>query len=69
MTCPACAFGDHRVITSESKDGMVKRRRECLQCAHRWTTFEIIDTQFRRAQEIEHAMRHVFQTFKTAVGE
>ncbi len=44
MKCPRCGCPDDRVIDSRpSKDGCeVKRRRECLNCAHRYSTGEHI---------------------------
>ena len=45
MKCPFCAFGEDKVIDSrESKEGeLIRRRRECLQCERRFTTYERID--------------------------
>lgn len=45
MNCPFCAFKEDRVIDSrESKEGdVIRRRRECLQCLRRFTTYERID--------------------------
>lgn len=44
MRCPACGFQDDKVIDSRVvKEGFgVRRRRECLNCAHRFTTYESI---------------------------
>jgi transcriptional repressor NrdR len=45
MTCPFCGHKEDRVIDSrESKEGDVtRRRRECLKCARRYTTYERSD--------------------------
>ncbi|HEY3441076.1 MAG TPA: transcriptional regulator NrdR [Paludibaculum sp.] len=45
MNCPFCGFKEDRVIDSrESKEGdVIRRRRECLQCLRRFTTYERID--------------------------
>lgn len=45
MNCPFCGFKEDRVIDSrESKEGdVIRRRRECLQCIRRFTTYERID--------------------------
>jgi len=45
MNCPFCGFREDRVIDSrESKEGdVIRRRRECLQCLRRFTTYERID--------------------------
>lgn len=45
MNCPFCGHREDRVIDSrESKEGdVIRRRRECLQCGRRFTTYERID--------------------------
>ena len=42
MLCPHCGFPDSKVTDSRpSQDGLsIRRRRECLQCGTRFTTFE-----------------------------
>lgn len=44
MKCPRCACQDDKVMDSRSiKEGAgVRRRRECLNCGHRFTTYEEI---------------------------
>src|SRR5579863_1831050 len=45
MTCPFCGHRQDRVIDSrESKEGdVIRRRRECLKCQRRFTTYERSD--------------------------
>ena len=45
MKCPFCAHPEDKVIDSrESREGeLIRRRRECLECARRFTTYERID--------------------------
>jgi transcriptional repressor NrdR len=45
MTCPFCGHREDKVIDSrESKEGdNIRRRRECLRCERRFTTYERID--------------------------
>lgn len=45
MKCPYCAEIDNKVIDSRlSKDGnVIRRRRECLLCSRRFTTYEHIE--------------------------
>jgi transcriptional repressor NrdR len=45
MRCPFCNHPEDKVIDSrESKEGeSIRRRRECLKCARRFTTYERID--------------------------
>ena len=46
MKCPACGNPDSKVIDSRPMtDGnSIRRRRECLGCQKRFTTYEIIET-------------------------
>jgi len=45
MKCPSCQKDNHRVIDSRvSPDGMaIRRRRECLACKRRFTTYERVE--------------------------
>ncbi|MDO3380023.1 transcriptional regulator NrdR [Geoalkalibacter halelectricus] len=45
MKCPFCAFADTKVIDSRlGKEGNnIRRRRECIQCERRFTTYERIE--------------------------
>ena len=46
MQCPSCQNTESRVLESRSADTgkSVRRRRECLNCSHRFTTYERIET-------------------------
>ena len=46
MRCPSCGFADSKVIDSRpvEEGNSIRRRRECLACQKRFTTFEIIET-------------------------
>ena len=44
MKCPFCGFDDSKVIDSRAVDERIRRRRECLQCAKRFTTYESVET-------------------------
>ncbi len=45
MRCPFCGHSDSKVVDSRSsKDGdSIRRRRECLKCERRYTTYERIE--------------------------
>ncbi|MCD8314726.1 MAG: transcriptional regulator NrdR [Firmicutes bacterium] len=45
MKCPVCGYGESRVVDSRpSSDGTsIRRRRECLSCRRRFTTYEMVD--------------------------
>ena len=46
MQCPSCQNTDSRVLESRSADAgkCVRRRRECLNCDFRFTTYERVET-------------------------
>ena len=46
MKCPFCGFEESKVIDSRPTDEgeRIRRRRECLKCAKRFTTYEIIES-------------------------
>jgi transcriptional repressor NrdR len=45
MRCPFCANSEDRVVDSrESREGdVIRRRRECVQCGRRFTSYEKIE--------------------------
>lgn len=49
MLCPYCGADNDRVIDSRSSDGgkVIRRRRECLGCAKRFTTYERVEQTHR----------------------
>ncbi|MBO4978791.1 MAG: transcriptional repressor NrdR [Clostridia bacterium] len=45
MKCPACGYLDCKVVDSRpTPDGSIRRRRECLSCKKRFTTYEVVET-------------------------
>ena len=46
MKCPFCGYEESKVIDSRPTDEgeKIRRRRECISCTKRFTTYEIIET-------------------------
>lgn len=46
MKCPMCGYDDSKVLDSRpvEESNSIRRRRECLECHTRFTTYELIDT-------------------------
>ncbi|MBQ4132002.1 MAG: transcriptional regulator NrdR [Clostridia bacterium] len=46
MKCPYCSFEESKVIDSRPTDEgeRIRRRRECLNCQKRFTTYEIVES-------------------------
>ena len=45
MKCPFCSYSESKVIDSRPADDgeKIRRRRECLSCGKRFTTYEIVE--------------------------
>ena len=63
MRCPYCSYSESKVIDSRpAEEGTtIRRRRECLSCGKRFTTYEImerpVDQIERVADEIEQELQ------------
>ena len=46
MRCPNCGHAQDRVVDSRAtrEGAAIRRRRECLQCQHRFTTYEYVES-------------------------
>ena len=43
MNCPYCGFSDSKVVDSRPADEKIRRRRECIKCHARFTTYEVVE--------------------------
>ncbi len=69
MRCPKCGTEDDKVIDSRSsKDGMsIRRRRECVSCGNRYTTYEEIErTELKIVKR--DGRREPFDRYKLLAG-
>lgn len=63
MRCPACGHESDKVVDSRStrENSAVRRRRECLSCGHRFTTYEYVEHRplmvVKKDGRREHYMR------------
>ena len=46
MKCPYCSYEESKVVDSRPTDEgeRIRRRRECLKCGKRFTTYEVVET-------------------------
>ncbi len=69
MRCPVCQHFENRVLESRSADSgqSVRRRRECLKCTYRFTTYERVEvtpiTVIKR-----NGQRELFERSKLSQG-
>lgn len=47
MRCPYCHYDESKVIDSRPSEDRKRRRRECLKCKKRFTTYEIVEQPLR----------------------
>ena len=69
MKCPFCNFEEDKVVDSRStKEGKaIRRRRECLKCGKRYTTYEYIETVPRTVLK-KNGVREPFDMGKLVTG-
>ena len=70
MKCPFCGFEESKVIDSRPTDEgeKIRRRRECMSCAKRFTTYEIIESVPIVVVKKDGKSREVFDRDKLFTG-
>ncbi|MEL6329822.1 MAG: transcriptional regulator NrdR [Planctomycetota bacterium] len=70
MICPFCASNDDKVIDSRSTEGgrVIRRRRQCLRCEKRFTTYERIEQANRLVVIKRDGTRVPFDRDKVLAG-
>ena len=64
MKCIFCGYNDSKVVDSRYlKDTSIRRRRECLTCGKRFTTYETVETNPMVVTNVEN-MREPFKREK-----
>ncbi len=77
MVCPYCEKDKDRVIDSRSSDGglVVRRRRECMSCNRRYTTYERVEKTSRLVvvkkdgSRVPFEIQNVVQGLQAACGK
>ena len=65
MRCPYCS-GNTRVLDKRDSEEITRRRRECLKCKKRFTTYEKIETKLRVIKKDQR--REAFDREKLLLG-
>lgn len=55
-TCDKCNTDQFAVIDSEKKNGMIVRRRKCLNCGNRIYTYEILKEDFEEMTALPQSL-------------
>jgi transcriptional repressor NrdR len=67
MNCPYCGYNDSRVVDSREVDDGIRRRRQCLSCDARFTTYERVQSASLFVIKKDQR-REVFDKNKLLVG-
>jgi len=69
MKCPHCGYKEDKVVDSRATQGIsaIRRRRECLKCGRRFTTYEYIE-EFSFMVIKKDGRRQVFDRKKIIAG-
>ncbi len=69
MKCPSCASEDIKVVDSRpvEENNSIRRRRECLSCHTRFTTYEVIDA-FQPVVVKKNGTKELFDKNKMLTG-
>jgi transcriptional repressor NrdR len=71
MRCPMCGYPEDKVVDSRSaaEGRAVRRRRECVECSHRFSTIEevtgeilVVKRDLRREELMPHKLREGIQS-------
>ena len=54
MYCPFCSYAETKVLESRLVDNSLRRRRECLKCQNRFTTYEKASFNFTVLKKDRH---------------
>ncbi len=70
MRCPYCKEDDDKVIDSRSSEGgrVIRRRRQCLKCDRRFTTYEKIGESFKLNVVKKDGTRMPYDRYKLITG-
>lgn len=70
MICPYCGTDNDKVIDSRASDGglVIRRRRECVGCSKRFTTYERVEKTSRVAVVKKDGRREPFDPQKVMAG-
>ena len=73
MFCPFCSYEDTKVLESWIVEDSVRRRRECLKCANRFTTYEkaiiSLKVQKKDGREEEFDVQKIARSISKALNK
>ena len=68
FVCEKCGWEESTVKDSRPFENGIRRRRECANCGHRWTTYETIEKPYQQAQkDVKELYRYTAERMKAIV--
>jgi len=64
MNCPNCKGPSSAVLSTRRQGAHLRRRRECFDCFHRWSTVEIDVDQFQHLLDIAEKNKTLVELVK-----
>lgn len=67
MNCPKCGADALKVVDTRGGDGTVRRRRECLICSYRFTSYEISEAKMSKYERAVRKMQKMDRTIQEII--
>ena len=68
MFCPSCGNDELKVIDSRAQHDSIKRRRACISCGYRFTTFERIEKRYPMVRKKDGSLeKFLLQKIRTGL--
>lgn len=68
MRCPFCQKDNDKVVDSRASGSAIRRRRECLECKRRYTTYEHVEHEVRLRVIKKDGTREAYDRVKVRQG-
>ncbi len=69
LHCPNCGCTFSSVVNTESITNAIRRRRECLECGVRWTTYECIQHFDKKLESEKRQLVYAITDAKEAISK
>lgn len=69
MQCPYCLNDETKVNDSRDSEGITRRRRECLKCGKRFTTYERVEIDLYVSKKDERREKFSIEKLKKGIAK
>lgn len=69
MRCPQCGHTYHQINDVRPSGNDMRRRRQCHQCGHKWSTLEVMDGEVDSLRKLRKAVDGLLQMLAQMDGE